>query len=62
MKQKCMYCSTEIRVSQKGHLIRHLENGAVMCVGSGFRADQMKIQVDRKNALLSEEKKERGRS
>jgi hypothetical protein len=49
-------------VSQKGHLIRHLENGAVMCVGSGFRADQMKIQVDRKNALLSEEKKERGRS
>jgi hypothetical protein len=57
MKQKCMYCSMEVSVSRKGHLMRHLENGAVQCVGSGFRADQMKIQVDRKNELLSEGRK-----
>jgi hypothetical protein len=43
-KQKCMYCSRQVEVSRKGHLMTHL-NGARQCVGTGFIADRMKAQL-----------------
>ncbi len=38
---KCLFCTKQIAVSRKGHLLSHLNGGGIRCVGVGAKASQM---------------------
>lgn len=41
--QKCEYCSKQVKISSKGHLLSHL-NGSKRCIGIGFSVEYMKMR------------------
>ncbi len=48
--QKCEYCTKEVKVSRKGHLLSHL-NGAKQCLGTGFTAAHMERRESLKERI-----------